>query len=331
MRPTPLFMKQWLDANRRTRVLPGDRWYLDFSARIFPSIQQSPLFEGNDRAQKEAAVSLCLYFQDAIAQSGGWKAFTERCHALYSSYLPFYPLSDSYVPDEINREDVAFVLWKLKSHPALHAPDEYTLQDPFDESLLALAREVYRLMDECFEEAPINEAPSPAWVMEPDMLDTPSAPLPEITPETPLSKDAGHCIAHSGGNPLLYFTTYGELCNFFVNVLKWDNTPAALLPDLQGKKEFVIYANAKGMLIAHGVAACFNEAHNPMYDAGRAATEGYKLFCTPGACPFDLIKYGMMKGILPDVQLPFAHGKEVLQQNWDFIARYYLCEYYEGE
>ena len=110
-----------------------------------------------------------------------------------------------------------------------------------------------------------------------------------------------------------------------------DSTRSALLPDLQYKKEFVIYANAKGMLIAHDVAAYFCEEHNPMYNAKRAAAEGYKLFCRPGACPFDLIKYGMLKGILPDVQFPFDNGKEILQQNWDFIARYYLCEYYEGE
>ena len=65
--------------------------------------------------------------------------------------------------------------------------------------------------------------------------------------------------------------------------------------------------------------------------AERAAAEGYKLFCRPEACPFDLIKYGMAKGILPDVQLPFPNGKEILHRNWDFIARYYLCEYYEGD
>ena len=76
------------------------------------------------------------------------------------------------------------------------------------------------------------------------------------------------------------------------------------------------------MLIAHNVAACFCEEHNPMYNAERAAAEGYKLFCRPEACPFDLIKYGMVKGILPDVQLPFPNGKEILHRNWDFIARY---------
>ena len=146
---------------------------------------------------------------------------------------------------------------------------------------------------------------------------------PEITPETKLSKNAEYCLEYSGGKPLLYFATYKELCKFFVDVLKWENSPSSLLPDLQDKKEFVVYANAKGMLIAHNVAAYFCEEHNPMYNAERAAAEGYKLFCRPESCPFDLIKYGMAKGILPDVQLPFPNGKEILHRNWDFIARYY--------
>ncbi len=332
MKPVPIYMKQWLDANKRIRMLPGDRWYLDFSAKMLPMIKQSPLFEGNDRIQKDAAMTLCIYFQDAIARSGGWKTFSEGYHALYHTYLPFYRLTDNYIPDEINPEDVAFVLWILKSRIAQYEPDEYTLQDPFDKDLLALSQEVYRLMDEAFEEAPINEEPSfPSWVMEPHWLEIPSTPLPEITSATRLNRDVERCLEYSGGKSLLYFATYKELYQFFVETLKWENTPVSLLPDLQNKKEFVIYANAKGMLIAHNVAAYFSEEHNPIYNAERAASEGYKLFCCPGACPFDLIKYGMNKGILPDVQLPFANGKEILQQNWDFIARYYLCEYYEGK
>ena len=332
MKPVHIFMKQWLEANERTRILPGDQWYLDFSIKTLPILKESPLFKESEYAQKDAATSLGMYFQDAIAQTGGWKTFSEAYYALYNRHLPFYRLSDSYIPDEINLEDVAFVLWTLKSHFAIFNPDEYTLQDPFDKDLLALAQKVYKLMDENFEKAPINEEPSSVlWLMGPDLLDMPLEPLPEITPETKLSKDVEHCLEYSNGKPLLYFTTYKELCKFFVEVLKWENTPSALLPDLQYKKEFVIYANAKGMLIAHNVAAYFCEEHNPMYNAERAAAEGYKLFCRPGGCPFDLIKYGMLKGVLPDVQLPFDNGKEVLQQNWDFIARYYLCEYYEGE
>ena len=37
-----------------------------------------------------------------------------------------------------------------------------------------------------------------------------------------------------------------------------------------------------------------------------------------------------MKNVLPEVQFAYTNGKEVLHKNWDFIARYYLDEYYEG-
>lgn len=46
MKPVPIPMKQWLAANERTRVLPGDQWYLNFSASILSLVKQSPLFKG---------------------------------------------------------------------------------------------------------------------------------------------------------------------------------------------------------------------------------------------------------------------------------------------
>ena len=40
MKPVPIPMKQWLAANERTRVLPGDQWYLNFSASILSLVKQ---------------------------------------------------------------------------------------------------------------------------------------------------------------------------------------------------------------------------------------------------------------------------------------------------
>lgn len=39
--------------------------------------------------QKNVTISLCMYFQDAIAQTGGWKIFSESYYSLYNTYLPF--------------------------------------------------------------------------------------------------------------------------------------------------------------------------------------------------------------------------------------------------
>lgn len=323
-------MKDWLGANNRKRVFPTDQWYLRFANELYPVVKQSPLFVDSIE-YRDAALSLSMYLQDVISQNGGWKEFSDLYHEKFGTYMPFYEITEDYVPDEINRQDIAFVLWTLKSHYVIFTEDSYTLQDPYDENLLALSRQVYEMMDAVFEDAPICEEPTLSfWVMGLDLLEMESLPLPEITPETEVKEDVKLSLEYSGGKPLLYFATYQDLCNFFVNVLKWENKPSSLLPDLRYYKEFVVYANAKGLLIGPGVAAYFCEEHNPMYDAVRAAEQGYELFCRPEMCPFDLLKYGMEKGIMPDVQLPFPRGKEIFQQYWDFFARYYLCEYYEG-
>ena len=64
MKPTLISMKQWLSANERTRTLPGDQWYINFAAKVFPTVKQSLLFKENDYMQKNVTISLGMYFQD---------------------------------------------------------------------------------------------------------------------------------------------------------------------------------------------------------------------------------------------------------------------------
>lgn len=328
MKTTPIYMKRWLEANGRKRALPGDTWYLNFANEVLPLVTASPLFQGHAASKAaQTALDTALYFQDAIAQTGGWKAFTARYRMLYGQPLPFYACN-GYIDDEINRDDVCFLLWKNLTglHPSFH------FQPPHEVSLLTLAGQLYDRMDSLFEEAPINEIPSTeTWVMDLGLLDTVTTPLPEVTPDSLLTKDVERCLAYSHGHPLLYFATYGDLHAFLTGTLEWEDHPGGVLADLKDEKDFVIYANAKGMLLAPGVAACFCDSRNSAYDAPTATAEAYELFCLPGRCPFDLLKYGMQHGLLPDAALPFAGGREVLQRHWDFIARYFLGEYYEGD
>lgn len=326
-------MKQWLEMNERNQALPGDPWYVDFARKLFPIISNSKAFgRSNLNEQISVTLTVCLYFQDAVAQSGGWKLFADSYRSCYGTPLPFYQLTDTYVPDEVNLEDIAFVLWTFNSHTVIFDESEFTIADPFDKAVMDLSQQLYEQMDAAFEEAPINEEPStPVWVMGIDQLEIPARPEPEIKPGMKLKPDVERCLAYSAGKPLSFFATYSELRSFFVNVLKWENKSSALLPELAACSDFVVYANAKGLMVAPDVAPYFKEPHNPLYDARLAAKEGYKLFCLPGFCPLDLLKYGMSHGVLLDVQLPFPNGKELLHANWDFLARYYLNEFYENE
>ena len=329
-----LDLRQWLRANGRRATAAGDSWYVGFASTLLTAVSGSSLFreQGQD-AREQAAWALTLYFQDAISQNGGWADFTRRYRLLYPERtLPFFATGTDYVADEINPEDIAFVLWTLLSAPARRTPDDYALFNPEDERLAALAGVAYDLMDTSFDQAPVNdEHPSARWLRGTEALDTPSEPLPDTAISPRMDPNALRCLTHTGGYPLQYFDTYADLCRFFIGVLGWPDRPRSLLPDLAGSREFVVYANAKGMLLAHDVAACFRDPRNPLYDPQRAVSEGHTLFCQPGRCPFDLLKVGMAMNLLPDARFPFHNGRALLQDNWDFVARYYLGEYYEGK
>ncbi|MFR5759191.1 MAG: DUF3843 family protein [Bacteroides cellulosilyticus] len=143
----------------------------------------------------------------------------------YKSYLPFYTLTDEYLPDEINVE--RYLIHSVDAPlPLCHLPeeDEIIIQNPHDSDLIEFSQKVYDVMDTAFEEAPICDEPSsPIWVMGLDLLEMPLVPLPEITPGMTLKKDDENCLSYSKGEPLLYFTTYDELRRFFVEELKWED------------------------------------------------------------------------------------------------------------
>lgn len=332
MKADEIYMNTWLLANKRKRAGASDTWYLNFANSLLPSLHDSGLLGNDLQRHKTAAISLALYFQDAISQNGGWLHFTHLHNELYKCPLPFYATGNNYVSDEINLQDVSYILWSCLASPASQHPQDYTVFDPHDRMLQTLATQMYDRMDALFEQAPVAPHPSPAWVKGTESLQIPSRPLPKHdTGGMITDANSRQCLEYSGGYPLLYFADYDELRSFFITTLNWENHPSSLMPDLAAQKEFVIYANAKGMLLAPGVAAFFDDRRNPLYNRQRATADGYRLFCQPGLCPFDLLKFGMANGMLDEARFPFPDGHETLQRNRDFIARYYLEEYYEGD
>jgi len=139
----------------------------------------------------------------------------------------------------------------------------------------------------------------------------------------------------SKGEPLMYIQSYEALKEFFINGLKWEDNDDNMMSDLKDFHNFVLYANPKGMLIAPDIAAYVKDERNPMYNAEEAAKNALDLFTVQGSCPVDLLRYLEESNRLPDAQINSAkgaeHGKNLLHNNWDFIARCFLESYYRGE
>lgn len=293
-------------------------------------VGQSALYrEASPKQQQYASYLLTTYLEDSVAEGGHWHRFTEWHHQRYGTYLPFYELTDDYLPDDIHLEDVAFVLWAAAS-PSGITPEVVT--NPLHPDLLALAQQVYERMDERFEQAPVGVASSQDWLIPTEQMQKERLPLQAAVPGSDtLPAYVERFLEASQGEPLMFFSSYTAMKDFFIGILGWENKEQELLPDLAVHRDFILYANAKGMLVAPDVCGYFADSHNPLYQPEVAAHEAYRLFCEQGRCPFDLLKFGMDHRLLTDAQFPFEHGKELLQQHWDFVARWFLGEYYEGE
>lgn len=328
MKQKKIYMKAWLDAHGRLRVVDTDQWYLDFANSLLPVVAESSIYkEETGESQQDVTLMLTMYLEDCVADGGNWRQFIRWHKESYGRYLPFYSLTENYLPDEINREDISFLLWA--NFPVDEDFDD--VANPMDKDLLELAEEIYNRMDAVFESVPISDDLATDWVMETELMEKKRQPLPVAAAGEKLPTNVERFFEASHGESLMYFDSYDSLRLFFVQGLKWEDDNDSLLPDLKEFENFVLYANPKGLLIGLDVAPYFADEHNPMYSEMAAEAEAYELFCEEGLCPFDLLKYGMEHHLLPDAQFPFENGKELLQENWDFVARWFLGEYYEGE
>jgi len=62
-------------------------------------------------ALTELAAFLVCCFEDVISDLGLWRVFRDEHERMYGKRLPFYDLPDDYFEEEINFEDVAFLIW----------------------------------------------------------------------------------------------------------------------------------------------------------------------------------------------------------------------------
>ena len=111
MKQQKIYMKAWLDAHGRAKAVDTDEWYLDFANQLLPLVADSFIYGGREweEDQKRVALTCALYLEDCVADGGNWRQFIHWHRKSYGRYLPFYALTEEYLPDEINREDIVFL------------------------------------------------------------------------------------------------------------------------------------------------------------------------------------------------------------------------------
>ncbi len=133
------------------------------------------------------------------------------------------------------------------------------------------------------------------------------------------------------GREIVFFRTYEELNRFFIDVLGWDKDEKHL-EALSSHGDFVVMVNKeKGMLVAKDVARCVAAPSNELYDKEYARKHSFELLTERGKCPIDLLLKLKENDWLPDATFPGTDTRTLVKDNFDFIARCYLQNYYRGD
>lgn len=155
MKNIKIFPKDWLQLHPYKQSNPVDSYYTGIANRIYSIMEQTELinsFEGDEA--KQIAIRIAAYFEDVISELGIWRAFLLKNKKLYGKYMPFYTPDDHYYDDEVNAEDVRFLLWHFTQQ--YHGFRKGTVVSPDNYANEATALMIYKLFCDEWTTAPEN-------------------------------------------------------------------------------------------------------------------------------------------------------------------------------
>lgn len=137
--------------------------------------------------------------------------------------------------------------------------------------------------------------------------------------------------AYTRGKRIAYFATYAELNEFFIKALGWAEGEEHLSQMKQYGNFVLLVDRKKGMLLAREVAQLIADPENALYNETESHEHAMEMLTVRGRCPVDLIKYVCDRGWLTEAHFDASDDTKLVSDNWDFIARCYLEQYYRGD
>lgn len=156
MKNIKIFPKDWLTLHPYRQSTPIDSYYTGIANRIYDILKRTELSNSfEDDEPKQIAIRLAAYFEDVISELNIWRTFITTYKEMFGKYLPFYQPDDHYYDDEVNYEDVRFLLWHYTQQ--YHGLRKGTFVNPDNPANEMTARLVYQLFCDEWTTAPQNE------------------------------------------------------------------------------------------------------------------------------------------------------------------------------
>ena len=150
-----IYLNDWLKLHPNKMQVSSDIYYINLSNRFLEKIDFVFGNEISTKTKRTVALSVAAYFEDVISGLGLWQGFTKKHFAMYGKYLPFHRLTEVYIPDEINLEDILFLIWSIMQPEILKT--RKTILNPENPGIKLLGVSLFTIIDKEYETAPENE------------------------------------------------------------------------------------------------------------------------------------------------------------------------------
>lgn len=149
-----LSVSEWTETNPEGITCPADKYYANVANRLLKKLISMPLENEkfNLASRKFMAKTLAAYLEDFVSDLGVWNAFRNAYKDKYGKFLPFFDTShEEYYTDDINIEDVKFLLWQCWCRVGQHKGVIYS---PLSPGMDVVAQEMFDILVEEAENAP---------------------------------------------------------------------------------------------------------------------------------------------------------------------------------
>lgn len=156
MKKHKIYIKDWLSLKPEKYNGHSDIYYLKVANKIRANLDEINLILlSRFLTEDEIDLFCCFissYFEDVISGTNIWQTFKLQYAELYDKKLPFYELSEDYLDEEINFEDVAFLVWFF-----INSIIENQFVSPYNDFILDTAHAAMQVLEDEYEYAPENE------------------------------------------------------------------------------------------------------------------------------------------------------------------------------
>lgn len=151
-----IYLDTWLNLKPYDKQAPTDKYYLRLCNEVYDVLRQDDFLISSELKLSESRIQslacfLTCYFEDLVSGTNVWNSFVRKHQELYGRLIPFYAVDETYVEEEINLEDVMFLIWYFLDLDVLGK-----FLSPHHIMFFNLGNAVFPIFEKAWEYAPEN-------------------------------------------------------------------------------------------------------------------------------------------------------------------------------